>query len=227
MNTTQADPNDFFGTDRGGKQLDLPALPSGFQVSNVGIVATGNLYRLGYRDYVDAIHLAIKRREAATWLLYDLITLASERLGDRFHQLVAETGLSQRTVENAISIVKSFPIERRRSMLTVSHHDAVRSLEAADQDVLLDKAEPILDSDGNIVRPRLNREELRDEVRVHKALQQGLPILTNRVHRVGDQFLADTQELLDYVLALPNPPDYLGKASDRLVDALRDLNWIK
>jgi len=75
------------------------------------------------------------------WVVADWIIFGEGRYGEVCWQGVAETGLEPHTIKNLLAVARAFPPSRRRDALSVSHHEAVAALPAAEQDRLLDLAE--------------------------------------------------------------------------------------
>ena len=76
------------------------------------------------------------------WILADWLISGERRWGDRATQeACGALGLAEHTVLNILSVARAWPESRRREGLTFSHHEALVSLPAPEQDRLLDEAE--------------------------------------------------------------------------------------
>ena len=76
------------------------------------------------------------------WVLADWLIQGERRWGDRATQeACGALGLAEHTVLNILSVARAWPESRRREGLTFSHHEALVSLPAPEQDRLLDEAE--------------------------------------------------------------------------------------
>lgn len=93
------------------------------------------------------------------WALADAVNFGEAAFGDLYGQWVQETGLNKRTLTNYARIGRLIEPARRRAQVSFSHHEAVVSLPAPEQEKLLDRA----------VEEGWSRYDLRDAVRIRKA----------------------------------------------------------
>lgn len=108
---------------------------------------------VGLSDWLSLTKSCSDLREACTWFLVDLISYGFVSFGEDFWQIEGTVaGLSEYSVARYLKIGASFPPDRRREGLSVSHHEAVRSLDLEDQERLLDDA----------LETGMNRDELRE-----------------------------------------------------------------
>lgn len=104
-------------------------------------------------EWLELASSASELREACTWYLVDALQYGYLRYGESFWQVgVSVRGLTEYSINRYLSLAKSFPPASRVEGLSVSHHEAVRSLDTADQERLLQEA----------LLGGLNREELRE-----------------------------------------------------------------
>ena len=74
------------------------------------------------------------------WLRYGESAFGNDELHERYSEAIKVTGYNGGTLYNCKYVASSVPPERRREELSWSHHQAVASLPAADQDYLLQTA---------------------------------------------------------------------------------------
>jgi hypothetical protein len=113
------------------------------------------------------------------WVVADWILFGEAQYGEICWQGVYETGLEPHTIKNLLAVARAFPLSRRRDALSVSHHEAIAALPAAEQDRLLDLAEQsalsvtALRSEARGARPRPPTPAPVDEGQVIPHLEVG------------------------------------------------------
>jgi len=100
------------------------------------------------------------------WWVGDWLNVGEREFGEMHAQAVDAAALLDYdvdTIRRAMWVAGRFPHVRRRTTMSFAHHEAVASLEPADQDVLLDKAEEY----------GWTSKMLREAVRAYKAELRG------------------------------------------------------
>ena len=104
-------------------------------------------------EWLELTSSASELREACTWYLIDALQYGYLQYGESFWQVsVSVRGLTEYSINRYLAVAKAFPPGSRVEGLSVSHHEAVRSLDVVDQERLLQEA----------LLSGLNREELRE-----------------------------------------------------------------
>lgn len=112
-----------------------------------------------YDRWQEEVLAAATDYRKGAWALADKLLEGMDRFGEAmFYQIVNDTGLSQHTIENYLSLAKGFPISRRRENVALGIHDAVRKLPEAEADAVLALAEQY----------HWTRENVRDRVKAWK-----------------------------------------------------------
>jgi hypothetical protein len=99
------------------------------------------------------------------WWLGDWIRYGNARFGERYSRASKITGYDTQTLMNMVYVASRFPFSRRRETLSWSHHEAVASLEADDQERWLTLAE----------EKRLSVSDLRVELRTARRAANSAP----------------------------------------------------
>lgn len=74
------------------------------------------------------------------WLLGDWIAYGNSKFGEKYSRAAEITGYDPQSLMNMVYVASRFQISRRRENLSWSHHEAIASLEADDQEHWLDLA---------------------------------------------------------------------------------------
>ena len=122
-------------------------------IDSLGLVIDDNT-ELGAIDIASLLDIASSLKSSASWAMGDITNLARKTQNDDWINHLSHR-VSIRTLNNYASIANKFPRHRRRANLSFSHHDAVKSLPEAEQDIWLDKSE----------KEQLDRETLRQLIR--------------------------------------------------------------
>jgi hypothetical protein len=85
-------------------------------------------------DWVKNVH-----RYSGFWL--GDLQLYADRFGEEASQILDETDLADKTLANARWVASQIPVSRRREGVSFSHHAEVASLEPAQQDEWLERAQ--------------------------------------------------------------------------------------
>lgn len=113
-----------------------------------------------YDRWQEEVLTAATEYRKGAWALADKLLEGMDRFGEAmFFQVVNDTGLSQHTVDNYLSLARAFPISRRRENVSLSIHDAVRKLPDEEANAMLMLAE----------KYQWTRENVRDRVKAWKA----------------------------------------------------------
>jgi hypothetical protein len=78
---------------------------------------------------------------AIFWWIADWINYGDSVYGETYTQAIEETGLSYQTLANMAYVGRAIPPERRRELLSPSHHALVAALPADEQEAALEQAE--------------------------------------------------------------------------------------
>ena len=114
-----------------------------------------------YDRWQEEVLAAAQNYRSGAWSLADKLLEGMDRFGENmFYQCVGDTGLSQHTIENYLSLARAFPVSRRRESVAIGIHDAVRKLPEDEGNAVLQLAE----------KYGWTREQVRDRV---KAWKQG------------------------------------------------------
>ncbi|MGB7686720.1 MAG: hypothetical protein WBL45_13165 [Solirubrobacterales bacterium] len=106
------------------------------------------------------------------WWLGDWIRYGNTKFGERYSRATAITGYDAQSLMNMVWVASTFEISRRREMLSWSHHEAVASLDAQQQERWLDLA-------GD---RRLSVADVRTELR---AARKGLAQINEEETEIG------------------------------------------
>lgn len=74
------------------------------------------------------------------WWIGDWIRYGNSKFGERYTRATTITGYDAQSLMNMVWVASRFDISRRRENLSWSHHEAVASLEADEQEKWLDRA---------------------------------------------------------------------------------------
>ncbi|WP_172890644.1 LmbU family transcriptional regulator [Actinoplanes derwentensis] len=100
---------------------------------------------------------------SSSWWIADWLVYGESTFNGRYVEAAKRTSLSYQTLRNYTWVASRFPMSRRRHSLSFSHHLEVVSLERAEQDYWLRKAEEL----------GWSRNKLRTELRASLMLRQG------------------------------------------------------
>jgi len=123
-----------------------------FQVQESAIIFNG---RLSLSDWESLGKRLLTLTESATWWVADWLVYGEQAYKDRYQEAIKRTSLSYQTLRNYTWVAKRFNIDRRHAALSFGHHAEVASLDQAEQDFWLRKAEEF----------GWSRNQLRQEVR--------------------------------------------------------------
>lgn len=121
------------------------------------------------KDWKEAMARLASVAGASDWWLGDGMNQGEARYGD-IADTAADIGKHYRSVAKAKQIAAMFTVERRRSSLPFSFHEAVRSMSEVEQDKLLDWASTP-GEDGTLP----TRKQLREKVRERKPHKEEKP----------------------------------------------------
>lgn len=138
-----------------GYIIGLPETAA-FSVQESAIIFRG---RLSLSDWESLGRRLLVLTESVTWWVADWLVYGEETYKDRYQEAIKRTSLSYQTLRNYTWVARQFNINRRRAALSFGHHAEVASLDQAEQDFWLRKAEEFGWS-----RNRL-RQEVRDSLR--------------------------------------------------------------
>lgn len=114
------------------------------------------------KDWREAMGRLASVAGASQWWIGDGLNHGEAKYGD-IAEVADDLGRGYSTTKKAKHVAAEFTVDRRRSNLPFSFHDAVKGLPADDQDELLDWAETPGD-DGELP----TRKQLREKVRERK-----------------------------------------------------------
>jgi hypothetical protein len=134
-----------------GYILGIPETAA-FQVIESAIIFNG---RLSLSDWESLGKRLLALTESVTWWTADWLVYGENTYKDRYQEAIKRTSLSYQTLRNYAWVAKRFNIDRRRANLSFGHHAEVASLEQAESDFWLRKAEEF----------DWSRNRLRQEVR--------------------------------------------------------------
>lgn len=126
----------------------------------------------------------------------DWLNFGERRWGERYSQVMDETGLSYKSLANASYVARQVDVSRRRENLSFGHHEAVAALEPEAQDRLLGLA----DAHG------WTRSELRRQVAAERALAQ-VASAGREIQVIAGDMLDELPGLGQFDLVIANPPD--------------------
>lgn len=171
------------------KQIQLPRK---FILSDNGMTPVG---KPSYEDWVECGEFIQQAQGAIQWWRGDWSNYGAQAYGEAYSQEIDKFGVDYSTVANERWVAKQFEFSRRRENLSWSHHAEVASLDRAEQDEVLDRAE----------QEGMTRKELRQLVKRIKA-----PIAPNGKATGGVRLIAGNMEdavtdldLVDLVIADP------------------------
>lgn len=110
----------------------------GFILDRVGLVQDGEPT---FEQYLELAKYLRHVEAAVHWLIGDMLVQAEAKWGQRYEQIMDETGFEYGTCANDKMVSKGVDFSRRREKLSWTHHQAVAGLEPLDQDNLLQTAE--------------------------------------------------------------------------------------
>lgn len=111
--------------------------------------------KLTYGQWRTVLERAVGVNRAGPWVVGDTIKYGENAYGEKYTQAVAETGLSPERLRILVWVCSRFEHSRRRGSLSFESHREVASLEGAEQEEWLDRAE----------RNRWTSQELRQQLR--------------------------------------------------------------
>jgi len=132
---------------------NLLSIPSGVEVSEIGLKITG---RLSYDQWADMMKGIQRAHRSMLWVLGDGFVYGEAKFGEAFSQAIEE--YSRESARNAMWVSSQIPPVRRLTALSWSHHQQVASLPADEQGKFLKSA----------VEKRLTVHELRAAVRLFR-----------------------------------------------------------
>ena len=97
--------------------------------------------------------------DSSAWWLADWLIYGETAYSGRYREIIEQTGLSYQTLRNYAWVARRFEQSRRRENLSFAHHAEVASLEPAEQDYWLRRAE----------EQKWSRNRLRTEVQTSLA----------------------------------------------------------
>jgi hypothetical protein len=113
--------------------------------------------------------------DSSAWCLGDWLVCGQENYADRYIRAIDAAGLEYQTLRNYAWVARRFELERRRELLSFQHHAEVASMNAAEQDKWLDRAE----------KARWSRNELRRQLRGSRQDGQASAASTSLIPRVA------------------------------------------
>lgn len=119
---------------RDAREIDLP----GFRLTATGAVRVGKPTQ---EQWSAAMHWVLRCASASMFWLGDLLVMGEATYGDLASQEDGDGKYAHQTLENARYVAGKIPISRRREPISFAHHAVVASLEPAEQDHWLKKAE--------------------------------------------------------------------------------------
>jgi hypothetical protein len=171
---------------------------------------------LGVVEQLTAMHENSGRLHfRAICILADALNFGEEKFGEDYAQAIDETRkwmqVSAKTIHNAMWVMRHVDSSRRRELLSLSHHEAVASLEPVEQDELLSLAE-----DQNLTTAELRRlvverhpKTKRGKDRKTKAKASADPLAVNN--------------MVDAKAAAVSLSNWLTENEDKITDAFRPL----
>lgn len=166
---------------------------------------------------------------ATMFWIGDWATYAQTTWGDRYSELIEETGYDYGTLRDSVWVCSAIEMSRRRDKLSFAHHREVARLEKKEQDYWLATAE----------RLGLTRQELRASVKAGKVVRavdageaaqkagfdsiERLPLDFNRIYQktFGEEDIAqcrNTQRLQTWIESTQPMADANRKARTRLAE---------
>jgi hypothetical protein len=112
--------------------------------------------------------------DSSSWCLGDWLVCGQENYADRYIRAIEAAGLDYQTLRNYAWVARRFQLERRRELLSFQHHAEVASMDTAEQDKWLDRAE----------KARWSRNELRRQLRGSRRDGQAPAASTSLIPRV-------------------------------------------
>ena len=108
------------------------------QVTETAWVPQGDM---PFEQWVSAGHELQRLFRSIQWLVGDWLLYGEGHYSGRYDQAIDVTGLDVTTLMNVTRVSRCIPPPRRRAQLSWSHHEAVASLPACEQDEWLQAAE--------------------------------------------------------------------------------------
>lgn len=208
-----------------GKSAVLPVAPEGIEWTACSLSVVDA--EMSYERVEEIIWRVRGARDATAWWLGDLLRFAESRWGEKYAQAMDATGLSYGRLANIVSTCERVSDARRREDLSFAHHEAVASLEPAEQIEWLEAA----------AKSSWTEAQLREALREAAVLTRS-PARQTRASAAGDgpsasetvdaaRNLSVLRETLDLVgVALEGGEgagDVVDKLAEKLPDALRAL----
>lgn len=124
---------------------------------SVSVQGSGLVFarRLPFRQWEKIGQQILGVANSSTWWTADWLAYGEHTFGDRYREAMQKTSLNYQTLRNYVWVARRFDLSRRRDNLSFGHHAEVASLEHAEQDYWLRKAEEL----------SWTRNRLRAEVR--------------------------------------------------------------
>lgn len=142
----------------------------GFHFSSKGLIVDG---APTYEEWEGCGEVLSRADKMVHWWIGDWVNYGENRWGEKYAQALDETKFDYQTLRDDAWVARQFDLSRRRDNLSFSHHREVAALPITKQDELLAKAAPV---EGES-RPRLTRNELRQEVKRAKQDDYKAPAL--------------------------------------------------
>lgn len=173
-------PEDLKGLRSVSRQILSPGakLPPDLATIEIGryITPTGlELRNVGYREWYSIGQTLMFMYEWTPWAIGDWLNYGERVFGEKYAQAAKVSGRSVRTLYNLAYIARHIPPENRVERLDIGHHDAVASLPAEEQRMLLQEAKRIDEESGG----NYTVYEFRERVREHKQRATEVEYLAN------------------------------------------------
>lgn len=128
---------------------------------------------LSAEEWEEIGHMLGRANRASAWWIGDWINYGEARWGEKYNEAERITGLAYKTLRNYASLCQQFELSRRRDNLSAQHHDAIRSLDSAKQEEVLNAAE----------EQDLTIHATRDLARRVSGRNRGRRVYSSRLHQ--------------------------------------------
>lgn len=121
--------------------------------------------KLSFEKWIHIGEVLSVVRTSSAWCLGDWLVYGEAAFNGRYREAIERTSLDYQTLRNYAWVARRFPLSRRRDTLSFGHHAEVASLESAEQDFWLRKAEELGWSTSRLrreVRCSLNERSASD-----------------------------------------------------------------